>query len=202
MAPHVPTPNVVRVTLYATLHTVPIETAVFFRKLAPPITQASIDLLANRLGGQWIVFFMRQLGRDLVLRELVVEDLTAGSGLSSVWNTWFGISPQTISVPTNIAISFRQLGPAIPRPWQWIIRWPAVPEAMVTGNVLDTTWAENLRLGIRDRYTLQGAFGWQWCVVQKVLGGVPLTEGIPHEVTNLAVASPYAAPMRRRLTNP
>lgn len=202
MAPHTPTPNVVRVSLYATLHGVDVETAVFFRRLSLPISLTNMGTLANRLGGEWNSFFRRQLSSELVCRELVVEDLSPGSSLSVTFNSWFGTSPAGIADPNSIAIGFRQQGPTIPRPWQFIIRWPGVPKSRTIGDTLDPTWAEGLRLGIRDRYTLQGAFGWRWCVVQKVVSGVPLAVGVPYDVTGLQLASPYVSPMRRRLTPP
>jgi len=202
VAPHVPTPDVVRVSLYATLHGVPAETAVFFRRLTPPVDLPSMASLVARLGNQWNSFFRRLLGRDLLCGSLVADDLTPGSSLQATFNSWVGISPETVSVPSHIAISFRQLGPTVPRPWQWIVRWPGVPEGRITGNTFDPSWAAFLTTGIRDRYTLQGSFGWRWCVVQKVTSGVPLAVGVPYDVTNLALASLYASPMRRRLTIP
>jgi len=201
VAPHIPTPDVVRVSTYATLYGQEVETAVFFRRLSPPVESFALELLVTRIGQQWEFFFRQQLATSLVLRSCVGEDLTPGSSLSYTYPLTFGTSLQGISCPAHIAISFRQLGPMVPRPWQWVVRWPGVPESKVVGNTLDSSWAASLRLGIRDRYTLQGAFGWAWCVVQKVVSGVPLAVGVPYDVTNLALASPYVAPMRRRLTD-
>lgn len=199
MALHVPTPNTVRISTYATLYGQEIETAVFFQLRSPPVTALPLELLTTRIAQQWDFFFRQQLAPELVIRAVVGEDLSPGSSLSFSYGVWFGRSFQSNSLPASIAISFKPIGPAIPRPWQWIWRWPAVPEARVTDNVLDPVWAEGLRLGIRDRYTLQGAFGWDWVVVQKVVGNVPLNVGIPHPVTGLALASPYVAPCRRRV---
>jgi hypothetical protein len=200
MAPHVPVPDVVRVSTYMTLYGQECETAIFFRRLFPPIDAFALELLVTRIGQQWEFNFKQQLGSDLVIRTVVGEDLTPGSTLSYSYPVTFGTSFQGISYPGSIAISFRALGPALPRPWQWIYRWPGVPRSRAVGDTLDPVWAEGLRLSIRDRYTLQGAFGWRWSVIQKVISGVPLAVGVPHDVTGLALASPYVAPMRRRLT--
>jgi hypothetical protein len=134
--------------------------------------------------------------------DLAAEDLSP----STVGSVDAPIAPfisiQTISLPNHVAFRFRPLGPALPRPWQWDFRLYGIPKARVTDNLVDSSWAANMRTFIRDRHTLQGAFGWEWSVVRRVASGVPLAVGIPYEVTGLDIPSAYVSPMRRRLTIP
>lgn len=196
---HVPVPDVARFDARGTLGGVMVETSMFLRKLAPPITQASLDVEVGRVVLFWDFFITGQLASDLTMREVFAEDLSPGSTITSTRTVSVHHGFQGPSAPNHIAIRFKLLGPTLPRAWQWNVRLFGVPVSKVVGNELDASWAEGLRVGIRDRYTLQGAFGWRWSAVSMVASGVPLAVGIPHDVTDLAVGSPVVAPMRRRL---
>jgi hypothetical protein len=196
---HVPTADVARFVARGTLDGKDVETSMFMRRLVPPITQANLDTEVARVRLFWDLFITGQLASDLTMREIFAEDLTAGSTITSTATVFVAHGSQGIAAPNHIAISFRLVGTALPRPWQWLVRLFGVPDSKVVGNDLDVSWADALRLGIRDRYTLQGAFGWRWSAVSTVAAGVPLAAGIAYDVTDLAVGSYTVAPMRRRL---
>ena len=200
MAVHVPVPDVAEVHVRATLHGQPVETCSWFRWRAGSMTQADLDGLVGRLRTAWNSFIYRQLGNDIVRGELLAVDISPGASLSSTTSVWSSTSLQGVSCPGSIAISLLPSGPTIPRPWQWRVRLFGVPEARVTADQLELVWASNLRVGFRDRYTLQGAFGWDPVVVQKVVSGVPLAVGAAYDISDYLLPTLVVSPMRRRLT--
>ena len=199
MSVHIPTTDVARFVARGTLAGKDVETSMFMRRLAPPITQSNLDAEVARVRLFWDFFITGQLASDLTMRELYAEDLTAGSTISSTVALSVAHGFQGPSAPNHIAISFRLLGLTLPRPWQWLVRLYGVPNSKVVGNDIDVSWANALRVGIRDRYTLQGSFGWRWSAVSMVAAGSPLASGIAYDVTDLAVGSYTVAPMRRRM---
>lgn len=191
--------NVVRFTARGTLTGKDVETAMYLRRLVPPVTAANLAVEAGRVASFWNAAFTGQLATDLTMRELFAEDLTPGSTLTETIPFLVTHGFQGASEPNNIAISFRLTGPTLPRPWQWLVRFFGVPASKVVDNNIDPLWANAMKTLVRDRFTLQGAFGWRWTVLQKVVGGVTLSEALPYDVTDCVVGSYIVSPMRRRL---
>lgn len=200
MSVHIPVPNVAFFGVHATLNGVDVEMGAYFRRLVPPITFTDLETEATRIMFSWRFAMQLQLGADVTWRNVIATDLTPGSTIA-VTIPWFpGTSALGESAPNHIAFSLLPTGPTIPRPWQWRMRLYGVPLSKVVDDKVDPVWAANMRTLVRDRYTLQGAFGWRISVVQKVVAGVPLSLGIPHDVTNYVVPGLVVSPMRRRLT--
>lgn len=165
----------------------------------PPITQASLDLEASRIRTAWDGSIIGALSHDVVWNEVFAEDLTPGSSMVSHVFPFFGHGATQTSLPGSCGFRLLPLGSTIPRPWQWSVRLFGIPEVKVVGNMISPFYADTLRQFIRDRYTLQGAFGWRPVVVQQVVGGASLSTGVSYDVTDYAVATYVVAPMRRRL---
>lgn len=200
MSVHVPVNDVAWFGIHATLHGREVETGSYFRRLSPPITAGNLELEANRIMQAWAFAMVGQLGDDVEWRNVTAIDLTPGSGLS-IEVPFFPVTGFLgPSLPGHIAFSLMPLGVTIPRPWQWRFRLFGVPQSVVSGNLINVDWATDMRTLVRDRYTLQGAFGWRCSVVQKVVGGIPLTGGVPYDVTDYGIPTLVVSPMRRRLT--
>ncbi len=197
----IPVPDVARVDVRGAIDGKAVETSVFYRVLAPPITLSNLTTLVTRTRFDWQFSLIAQFGGDVVWNEFHGVDLTAGSSLELTLPHSFGISFQANTAPANIAIRLLPLGSSLPRPWQWGVRLFGVPVSKVTGDGLDHAWADAIKTLVRDRTTLMGAFGWRISVVQRVVGGVPLAVGVPYDVTDWRVATYEVAPMRRRLNN-
>lgn len=196
----IPVPDVAWFGIRATLDGVQVETGHYFRKLVPPITPTNLEEEANRLMLAWRFFLVPQLSSGITWREVAGIDLTPGSGVSVAVPFSVGPINQGSPEPNHVAFSLMPFGATIPRPWAWRFRLFGVPRSKVIGNFLQATWANNMRTAVRDRYTLQGAFGWRPSVVQKVIAGVVLSQGIPHDVTDYTIPTLVVSPMRRRLT--
>jgi len=200
VAIHVPAVDVAEIHVRATLHGRPVETCSWFRWRAGGMSQTDLDGLVGRLRTAWNSFIYRRLGSDLVRGELLGIDISPGGTLSSATSVWTSTSLEGSCTPGHIAISLLPSSPFLPRPWQWRVRLFGVPENQVAGNLLDPVWAAQLRLGFRDRYTLQGAFGWDPVVLQKVISGVPLAVAVVHPISDYVLPTLVVSPMRRRLT--
>lgn len=199
MSVQIPVQDVARFDIRAVVHGQPVETSCFFRKLVPPITQAALDLEVTRMRSIWDSALFNRLGSDVVRNEIFAVDLSPSSTITSSTTVFFGASFLGPSLPNDVAFSLMPVGPTIPRPWQWRFRLFGVPKSVVEGDIVDPMWAEQLRVLLRDRYTLQGAFGWRCVVVQRVVGGVPLLLGVPYDITDYTIPTLVVSPMRRRL---
>jgi len=195
-----PTPNVAWFGIHATLKGVDVEMGAYFRRLVPPITFTNLDAESTQIMFAWRFGMVPQLCTDITWRNVTAIDLTPGSTLSVVTPFFPGTGSQGAAAPNHIAFSLMPSGITIPRPWQWRTRIYGVPQSKVIGDMLNPTWASAMRTLVRDRYTLQGAFGWRISVVQQTVSGVPLAVGIPHDVTDYTIPSLVVSPMRRRLT--
>lgn len=200
MSVDVPADRVVRFHIRATLHGHQVETNHCFKRTTGPVTAGDLAIEANRIMIAWRFAMVLQLGSDVVWREVFAEDLTPGSTLSHTEPFFPGTGTQGPSHPANVAFSLMPFSAAIPRPWQWRVRLFGVPKSKTVGSYLDSSWAATMRTFLRDRYTLQGAFGWAPCVLQKTISGVPLPEAIVHLVTDYTIPSPAVSPRRKRLT--
>lgn len=200
MAVSIPVPDVARFDIRATVAGKQVETSFCFRRLSPPITLISLSAEATRLMNAWRFNIRGLLASDVTYREVFAVDLSPTTVGSVAVPFSAGSGTQGPSSPTSIAISLLPLGPTLPRPWQWRVRFFGWPESRTADNLLDAEWAAAFRTVIRDNYTLQGAFGWAPCVVQRVVNGSPLAVGVPYDVTGFSLPTPFVSPMRRRLT--
>jgi hypothetical protein len=75
----------------------------------------------------------------------------------------------------------------------------AIPNAQISGNLIDSTYADNLLALWATNNQSHGPFGWHHVYVSQFAGGFPRSVGLSMRVTHYALAGLVVRPRRYRL---
>jgi WD40 repeat protein len=194
-----PIPDVAAVFIRSTVLDKPVELCLWFRAVSPPVTQAKLDTIADRVGTAFLFNFSNVLGGPFLFREVTAVDRSPGSSLVSTitYDSLRGFNG-TIEA-TSIALGLLNLTDDVPVLRKSISRVYAIPRAFVSGNVVDSVYADNL-LGLwATNNQSHGPFGWHHVYVSLFSSGMPRLVGVSSRVTHYAVQSLVVSPIRYRL---
>lgn len=200
MSSAVPVPDVAQLLIRSEVEGKAVELCLWFRAVHPPVTLSSLTTIANRVAGQWRDNFSSGLAGPHLLKEVVAIDRSPGSSLvvTNTLNVERGfLGP---SEAGSIALGLLNLTDEDVRGHFSRSNIYSIPQSRVTGNVVDSSYA-NGRLALwSTNNQSHGPFGWHHVYVSLFSGGLPRSEGISLRVTHYAIASLVVSPRRLRLT--
>jgi hypothetical protein len=206
--PYVPVPSTVMAELRMTLDGQKIENTLYFLSASGP-SLANMEVLGSDLEGWWTTNCAPLLPVDVLLRELVITDLTTNTGPQYTDAPEGGI-PGVIGQPAlpnnvSLAISFRTALRG--RSFRGRNYIPALTENQVVNNTVSAAVAASWVSAYNELIAIlaTGAREYTWVVVSRFSGvdadkkPIPRTIGLKEPVVTALVVDATVDSMRRRL---
>lgn len=200
----IPAPNVAQVEVRGTLDSQPVENTLYFLKKAPPITQASLQQLAQAVLDWWDASALPWLPVNYVFREVYATDQSSATGPASTVtsvgqsgsrNPASGVLPNS----NTLCISFRTAGRG--RSSRGRNYWAGLTRGDVTGNQASAILQGGLRdvyLDLRD-LTINDIIPWYWVVLSRYHNKAPRPQGLTNTITEVLIVDGTIDSQRRRL---
>ena len=199
----VPVPNVAEVEVRASLAGVPVENTLYFL-LDGVMSGAALDDLAVAIGDWWVSEMLPQLAAGYVMREVFARDLSSGSAFAA---TYPGVSGAAGSftgdaLPGNVAWVVKFLTALTGRSYRGRNFIAGISEAVVSGNILGVTNANNIKGAYQMLLGGGGALpaDWTWGVVSRFTGGAPRVTGAFTPVSAVSYTDLKVDSQRKRLS--
>lgn len=171
----------------------------WYRSIVPPITMASLAVLAARVRIVTNSSYKNILGSDCFLHHVEAQDYTDGPGVVVTDNT--SLSPG-FGAPTrvaSIALSLKHQVdiPVIGHPFVTYV--PGIPQSVIDGNMIDPFWANSMATAWGNYAVNLPIFGWEYVCVSRVAGGSPRGAAAIETVRSTFVGSYVIFNRRMRL---
>lgn len=203
MTAFVPFPDGAQVEILFDLFGETVENRLWFLNRTPPNDSINLLALANGVAGWYTANVLPLLSEDLLLTAVIATswDFPAGAVQSaSVTPTVGGISSPSYSANVSVRVVFRlDIG----------VRFvnsnfiPGIPQDRVSGNLIDPSYAEDIRLAYAELIDLAPVFGpfpaWRWVGTSSWLDNNLRSEQEWGRVDFPYVRSPWVSPRRKRL---
>lgn len=204
MPPFVPLADGAQVEVVFTLFGEVVENRLWFVSRQPPITQAQVDALALGVGNWHTAEVMPLLAPELQLAAVEAKDWTSDpSPFLGVVTPLVNGGAASTSYSANVAVRVRFKGDSsqtFPDNANFV---PGIPDDAVDGNIVSSTFKNDLRVAYADLIDLAAGFGpfpaWRWVVTSRQLDYAWRTEQAFARTDIIKVPSPYVNPRRRRL---
>jgi len=195
-----PIPDTAQALINWSIHGLPAQNQVFFRALSPPVTQAKLDTLLARLVVGMQFNFAAGLGVGTVLRNIECIDRSPGSTLVSSQLINMVVPGAIEALPISIALALKHwvASPLEVHPSLTFV--PGIPENRVTGNLLNTVWADGIAGLWATNMAILGSFGWRYCKVSLFSGGAARPVGVTSDISGTVVLGYRVSQQRRRQT--
>jgi len=196
----VPVNNVVMAEMRMRLDNQLIENTLYFAMFGG-FGPAEMTSLGNDLIAWWTSGYAYNMSNSLTLREVYLTDLTTQTSPTATVSASGVVAGQNPSpaLPNNVAltISFRTAGRGrSSRGRNYIC---GLPEAGVTGNVVEPSYVAQLVSAYQSLLTPTNVAGFTWVVVSRYSGGAPRTAGQSYDVTAVVATDSTVDSQRRRL---
>lgn len=200
--PSVPTPNVAEIEIRTTLDGQPIENTLY-AEFVGTITGAILDALAVAVEDWFATNLIPWLSDHLVMREVYVHDMSAGSGLQATSNTHSGTTGAitTVAMPGQVAWVVKFLTGLAGRSFRGRNYVGGLSSTYCAGDFITAGFAAGIVGAYQMLLTGGGILptDWQWVVVSRQSGGVPRVTGLTTPVNNVGFTDLIVDTQRNRL---
>lgn len=197
---YVPADDTVMVEIRMTLHSIPVENTLYYRRTSGFGT-TEMTALGEAVRDWWADGFPGLTASQLNLREIYLTDLRTATAPTVTVPV---VDPITYPATdpgqpgnVNLCVSFRTAGRGRSARGRNYVT--GIPETEVTANAVDTTFGESV-LGLYAILTATTAgMGWTHVVVSRFTAGAPRSSALVQPVTSIVIVSPKVASQRGRL---
>lgn len=174
----------------------------YFRHTTGPIAAADLQALTSALAAWAIGFYAPVLNEAWSGVQVTARDLTSLIGFSAVsglTGTVGGVAGEAAPNNCTMAVSFRSAFAG--RSFRGRNYVPCLTNSQITGNDIDSTWADAVVAAYAELLFGGGSLpaGWVWVVVSRFTLGAPRVTGIFNEVFSVLVSDLTVDSQRRRL---
>lgn len=204
MPPFVPLADGAQVELLMQLGGKNVENRLWFIDRNPPITLAHLQALCDGVAAWHQAEVLPLLSQDLNTVDYIATDWTSNPApflaVNPISNPG-GTAEESYSANVSIRVTFKgDNSQTFPNNSNFV---PGIPDSAVDGNLVSTSYANDLRIAYADLIDLAGGFGgfpgWRWVITSRQLAYSWRTTQAFARTDIIKVPSPYVNPRRRRL---